>query len=169
MACMSFTELRRPTCPGGTVTYLNILGATRPTIADGSVAPGSFYSSGDGFTPGLAIDFGRSKVGVLMIAEIGGIDQRIESPGGHADPRLSTINLTRGGRFTSGTANVPVEVEIFDGPPFSPACPTGPCLAKVEGFLAGLRGHHAGVLYQFGQSSLPNKRVTGGVVFGAGD
>jgi hypothetical protein len=154
----------------GIVTYSNIVHHTKPTVADGMRPPGTFYTYGNGFVPGLAIDFGLGKVGAALQASIGGVSHRIVTDGGLNPSELnqSQVNLLANGRFSSGGRNIDVQIlpSDFDSYP-CPSEPSGPCRASIEGFLAGQQGRHAGVLYQFGRDTLQNRFVTGGVIFRA--
>jgi hypothetical protein len=137
---------------GGTFTY-NLVGATKPTIRDGSLAPGTFNGQ-------MAVQFGTSaKVGVDFNVGIGGHNYNVKSAGGVATPGSSQINLTPSGTFA--VTGLPVA-------PGGPACGGASCSANVNGFLAGPGGIFAGVGYAIGQpgpGGNPGKVVTGGAAF----
>jgi hypothetical protein len=148
-----------------TVDYFD-LHATAPTIADGSVAPGSLLYAG------MRIAFGPqvagSRAGIEFGVNMDGQTHDVSTNGGTNNPATSTVVLQSNGRFSSGgnTLNV-----TFDSEGSSVACPNSEaaCRASVEGFLAGVGGDHAGFIYQFGQTN--SNRVTGGVILrrGGGD
>src|SRR5690606_33899038 len=77
----------------GTVQYA-LIGATKPTVRDGSVAPGTF--SGD-----LAVAFGaQPHVGFEFDVAIGGSTYALNSPGGVADPSQgAAVTISPGSRF----------------------------------------------------------------------
>ena len=140
----------------GTYTY-DFIGGTKPTIADGSVAPGTLNPNSR-----VAIAFAplitNSRVGVDLNVGIAAENYNILTPGGVANPNLSGIGLTATGGF-SGSA-IPV---TFTGAGI--ACPEG-CLASVDGFIAGNYATHLGIVYQLGSASAPTKMVTGAGAFG---
>jgi hypothetical protein len=131
----------------GTFTY-SLLGATAPTIRDGSQAPGSF-------TGQMAVQFGtNAKVGVDFQVGIGGHSYNVKSAGGVATPGSSQINLSPTGVFA---------VSALPVAPGGPACASGSaCSANVNGFLAGQGGMFAGVGYAIGQAGGTGAKVVSG-------
>ena len=140
----------------GTYTY-NLVGATRPTMADGSHAPGTLTG---GSTVGVA--FGSTpKFGVNLNVQIGGGTYNMLSSGGSAAPSLSATNLLSSGLLNA--SNIPT---TYSGAGPSVVCPAGNCKANVNGFLAGKGASHLGILYQFGNTATsPSQIVSGGAGF----
>lgn len=126
---------------GGTALY-ELIGVTRPTMRDDSVAAGTF-------TGRLSIAFATSRFGIDATVAIGGASIPIQSTGGLAAPSMSiasgTINLTNGG----------------------PACSVGGCRFIYNGFLAGPAASHYGMAYTIrDNTSTTLKFVDGVAVFG---
>lgn len=123
----------------GTATY-NLLGASKPTYIDGSVAPGTFSGS-------LSVDFGQLTVGMNLNAAMP--DGRGYGIGGSAP---ITGNLFVGTNFTglttSGTGG---------------ACISG-CNALVSGFFAGASAERAGLGYHV-SDLVSGKDVVGAAAF----
>ena len=140
----------------GTYTY-NVIGGTNPTIADGSVAPGTL-SAGSRVAIAFAPLITNSRVGLDLSVGIGGGTYNILTLGGVVTPGSSPITLTATGGF-SGSA-IPV---TFTGAGI--ACPSI-CTASVDGFIAGPFATHLGIVYQFGSVTAPTKMVTGAGAFG---
>ncbi|HKB61317.1 MAG TPA: FecR family protein [Burkholderiales bacterium] len=117
---------------GVTYTY-NMIGATHPTLADGSVAPGVLNSAS------LVGNFGTTTVNVNLSATAGG------------STFTGTATGTIGGSTFSatGTANATTGVGATIG------C-SGSCGLNVNGFFAGTGATHAGIVYQIGVAILPN-------------
>lgn len=104
----------------GTATY-TMAGSTRPTAADGSLAPGKVDSAS------LAVAFATRKVGLEASITIGGAAHPIRTSGGVAAP---SVTIATNGTFTDTPA-------------------MGSELAMVSGFLAGDGASHAAVAYMF--------------------
>lgn len=144
----------------GTAQY-GLVGATKPTTADGSVAPGTF--TGD-----LAVAFGANymtaRVGFDFNVAIGGHNYAFASTGGVSDPSQSELSL-RGASF--GTAAGQLAEAKFDTTPGGPACPNSSCKAVVGGFLSGNGASHAAVSYRISETGSPNNDgvVQGTAVF----
>ena len=114
--------------PGLAVQY-SLVGATSPTVTDGSVAPGAVLN-----TSKIGIDFADLKVGVDLFVGIGGGSYEMKTTGGASTPSSSSIALS-GALFDSGGATVPVNVLTSSG---SIGCTIDHnCKATVTGFLAG--------------------------------
>ncbi|MEE4349589.1 MAG: hypothetical protein V2J26_05120 [Pacificimonas sp.] len=139
--------------PGsGTVGY-ELVGATSPTVRDGSAAPGTF--SGD-----LAVGFGSEvRVGFEFDIAIDGSTYALNTPGGVADVSGGALVDTSGGDFNMiwGVPTLPV---VGDGSLCSG------CNANVQGFLAGDGASHVGVAYTFGSAANQDGFVSGSAVFG---
>jgi len=117
---------------GVTYTY-NLIGATHPTLADGSIAPGVLNSAT------LVGNFSNTIVNVNLSATAGG------------STLTGTATGTIGGSTFSatGTANATTGVGATIG------C-SGACTLNVNGFFAGTGATHAGIVYQIGVAILPN-------------
>src|SRR3546814_7024715 len=102
----------------GTVSYA-MIGATKPTIRDGSLAPGSISGS-------AAVAFGSvAKIGLDLQVSIGGHAYAVATTGGVAAPDSSQISVnssTIGFRSNS--------TDIAAG---GPACAGTKCTASVAG------------------------------------
>ncbi len=105
----------------GIFTY-NLIpgGATRPTFADGSDAPGFLNSAS------LTGDFTRQNVSVSLSATAGG-----STYSGTAGGPISGALFTASGTATTGNCS-------------------GACSLGVNGFFSGAGASHAGIVYQFG-------------------
>jgi hypothetical protein len=161
--------------PASTVQY-SLIGATIPTIADGSVSTSianpAFVGSGGSTTSKLGVDFANMKVGFDMYVQIGaGSGQSIynfATPGGAANPSYSGIEFDSSGRFSTFGRTLPVSligsVSPGDGVPSCTAA--GYCKAGVNGFLSGPDGLYAGLNYYFGNTTSAAPLVSGAAVFG---
>src|SRR3546814_10897042 len=77
----------------GTVSYA-MIGATKPTIRDGSLAPGSISGS-------AAVAFGSvAKIGLDLQVSIGGHAYAVATTGGVAAPDSSQISVNRDRKST---------------------------------------------------------------------
>lgn len=126
----------------GTAQY-TLAGATTPTIADGSVAPGTF-SGTLGVTFGA---YGDARVGVDFDVAIGGFTYNILTTGGSATPGTSEILLN-----SAGFSNSHVPVAAAGGP----ACTGVTCEATVSGFLTGNGATGAALSYAISSNGSPN-------------
>lgn len=135
----------------GTVNYA-LVGATKPTIRDGSAAPGTFSGS-------AAVAFGSTaKVGLDMQVGIGGHTYSVATTGGVTTPASSQLSVGSDMMFSH------YGVSVASG---GPACATGTCQADITGFLAGTGASHLGVAYTIGNGgSSFDKQVDGVAVFG---
>jgi FecR-like protein len=107
---------------GGTFTY-NLIGATSPTFANGSAAPGVLNSAS------LTGDFTTSTISVSLSATAGG-------------------NTYSG----SASALITIASATFSGSGLATSTGTGcsvSCTLGVNGFFSGTGATHAGLLYQF--------------------
>ena len=105
---------------GGTFTY-NLIGATSPTFANASAAPGVLNSAS------LTGDFTAGTVGVSLSATAGGNTYS----GSTSTSSISGANFSGSGLAT-GTGS-----SCFS------------CTLSVSGFFSGTGATHAGLLYQF--------------------
>jgi hypothetical protein len=112
----------------GTATF-TLAGATAPTIANGSVAPGTFSGT-------VGVAFGTpttTKIGYDLDVTIGGYTYDLVTTGGSANPSASQFSFN-GSSFGTVYGQGSNKLDLPTG---GPACPTGACRAEVSGFLAG--------------------------------
>ena len=141
----------------GTAVY-KLAGATAPTIADGSQAPGTLTGT-------MGVGFATRRVGFDLVATVGGTGYVMKTPGGSADTSASTINY-------NGTNGQPSVGYQFSG---NIAVPTGgvacagsgsSCTAAIQGFLSGVGGAQAGITYAIGNSAGPTAQsISGAAAF----
>lgn len=133
----------------GVATY-TLAGATNPTVADGSLAPGSFAGE-------MAVAFGfgagNTKIGLDLDVSIGGHTYNIATTGGAAAPGSSQISLANFSGF-SGTLDVAAG---------GVACPDATCQAKVAGALAGSGASHAALAYTISATGNATAKAVQGV------
>src|SRR5262249_53471525 len=86
--------------PTTNITYLyNFVGGTSPTIADGSVAPGSMQNNSQ-----VGVAFGSSPLfGVNLNVNINSSNFNIQSPGGATSPSLSATGLAANPIFSNSS------------------------------------------------------------------
>lgn len=131
----------------GVATY-TLTGATNPTVADGSVAPGSFAGE-----MAVAFAFGGTKVGLDLDVSIGGHTYNIATTGGTSAPSSSQMSL---GSFASFSSTIDVATGGV-------ACPDATCQAKVAGGLAGSGASHAALAYTVSANGNPTAKAVQGV------
>lgn len=131
----------------GVATYA-LAGATNPTVADGSLAPGSFDGA-------MAVAFGAesTKIGIDLDVSIGGHTYNIATTGGATTPGTSQMSL---GDFASFSSTLDVAAGGV-------ACPASTCQAKVTGALAGSGGSHAALAYTISANGNPTAKAVQGV------
>jgi hypothetical protein len=122
----------------GTATY-TLLGATRPTLIDGSATPGTFSGS-------LSVDFGSASVGMNLNVAVGTFGYSIN---GSASISSSTFS----GSFFQGEGLTPTTPS---------SCSCG-CSANVQGFFAGANAERAGLGYHITDFSSPD--IVGAAAF----
>jgi hypothetical protein len=133
----------------GTVNYA-LVGATRPTINDGSLEPGTLSGS-------AAVAFGSTpKVGVDLQVGIGGHSYAVATTGGVTDPTRSQMSVGSGMNFSAYGLSVA---------PGGPVCTGGSCEANITGFLAGPGASHLGLSFQV-YAPGTSTTVTGAAAFG---
>ena len=165
--------------PGLAVQY-SLVGGTLPTVANGSVSPGTLLNTGSTVSQ-IGIDFVDLKVGLNLWASIGGGTYEIETPGGALTPSSISLALNSNGLFSSGAS--PVAVNVLT-PSSNIACTGASCTATVTGFLAGdgtgrqnnggcggcfpygAAAPYLGINYSFGNSGSPSGQVSGAAAFG---
>jgi len=129
---------------GVTYTY-NLIGATSPTLANGSVAPGVLNSAS------LVGNFTNNQATVNVSATAAGT-----TFAGSATGTIASSAFTAG-----GTANVTVAGTTL-------GC-SGGCALNVNGFFAGTGATHAGLVYQITTINLTNgatSNLTGAAALG---
>ena len=154
---------------GPSVQY-SLIGATTPTISNGSVSTSianpAFVGSG-GIIPAskLGIDFTTMRVGFDMYVQIGaGFGQsyyNFATTGGAANPSGSTILIDASGQFSTNGRTL--AVSLLGTPGGGVTSCTGACTAGVTGFLSGPDATYAGLNYYFGDTSAV--LVSGAAVF----
>jgi len=115
---------------GVTYTY-DLIGGTRPTLANGSIAPGVLNSAS------LVGDFTANRVTVNLSATAGGSTFTGSATGTIANSTflaLGTAGVSGGGSL---------------------GC-SGSCTVNVDGFFSGTGATRAGIAYQIGTVILPN-------------
>jgi hypothetical protein len=127
-------------------------GATNPTVADGSIAPGTLTNAT------VKIDFSATapKFGIDMNVGIDGHNFNVNSTPGAA-PTLPA-NSIQAGFFSANALNVSKTTVGV-----SSLC-SGSCTnltGLVNGMLTGDGAKSLGIIYQFGNASNPTKYVTG--------
>ena len=115
----------------GTFTY-NLIGATAPTLANASVAPGTLNSAS------LVGNFTAGTVNVNMSVSAGGTTW-----GGSANGTILSTTFT-----ATGLANV-----TAGGSPLG--CSSG-CAVAVEGLFSGAGATHAGIIYSVNTFNITN-------------
>lgn len=132
----------------GVATY-TLMGATDPTVADGSLAPGSFEGQ-------MAVAFGGAvnRVGLDVDVSIGGHTYNIATTGGVAAPNSSQMTVS------STTAGFSGTIDVATG---GVACPDATCQAKVAGALAGSGATHAALAYTISANGNPTAKAVQGV------
>lgn len=132
----------------GTATYA-LVGATKPTISDGSLDPGTLTGS-------AAVAFGSTpKVGIDLHVGIGGHTYDVATTGGVTNPSQSPMSVQSNMTFFAN--NLPVAIG-------GPACSVG-CGANISGFLAGPGASHLGLSYMVSGNN-GGLTVTGAAAFG---
>lgn len=134
----------------GTATYA-LVGSTKPTIRDGSVAPGAV-------TGAAAVAFGATaKVGLDMKVAIGGHTYAVTTTGGVTTPASSQLSVNAPDMTFSHYG-----ISVANG---GPACGGSSCAADITGFLAGAGASHLGLAYTIAGGTF-DKQVDGVAVFG---
>lgn len=131
----------------GTASY-SLVGATNPTVADGSVAPGSF----DG-AMAVSFGFGTTKIGLDLDVSIGGHTYNVATSGGVVTPSSSQIGLGNFAAF-DGTLDVAAG---------GVACAGVTCQAKISGGFAGSGASHAALAYTISDNGNPTAKAVQGV------
>lgn len=133
----------------GVATYA-LAGATNPTVADGSVAPGSFEGS-------MAVAFGfgagNTKIGLDLDVSIGGHTYNIATAGGVGTPASSEISM---GNFAGFDGTLDVDAGGV-------ACAGATCQAKISGGFAGNAASHAALAYTISGDGNPSAKAVQGV------
>src|SRR5712691_2560965 len=117
--------------PTGVIYTYDLIGGTRPTLANASIAPGVLNSAS------LVGDFTTNRVTVNLSATAGGSTFTGSATGTIANSTflaLGTAGVSGGGSL---------------------GC-SGACTVNVDGFFAGTGATHAGIVYQIGVAILPN-------------
>lgn len=135
--------------PSGGLLNYDLIGYTKPTVRDDSVAAG-------GFNGKFSVNFGTAQILAGLEASISLSDSLYEvaSAGGALAPSIPVLS---DGRF-NGT------IDLQDG--LGIACSTGDCRFEYNGFLAGEGASHAGFAYTI-RDDAPNvfKWIDGSAAF----
>ena len=130
------------------------MGATRPTVADGSLAPGSFAAQ-------AAVQFGPARparIGLEGQVSLGGSTIGFTTTGGVANPGAS--ELATGARFGfSGSVNASSAGADVAG------CATSGCKVELRGGLFGPDASRLGLTYTVRGDSA-DRAIGGAAVFG---
>jgi hypothetical protein len=131
--------LPTPVMPTNPATY-SLLGATSPTLASGTGAPGTMNSAN------LVADFARGNVVLNMDMTVNGDNYVTTTP-----PMLLGSPPNKFTFSGSGTTN-------------STNCLSAGCTTNVKGFFAGTDASHAGIAYE---TDIPaaNDQINGAAVF----
>jgi hypothetical protein len=119
--------------PTGVIYTYDLIGATRPTLANASIAPGVLNSAS------LVGNFSTSQVSVNLSATAGG----------------STFTGSAAGTITSSTFLATGTATALVGTGATLGC-SSICSVNVNGFFSGTGATHAGIVYQIGTVILPN-------------
>jgi hypothetical protein len=141
--------------PTSNVTYTyNFAGGTAPTVADGSVAPGTMQSNSN-----VGVTFGATPLfGVNLNVSIGGAVYNIQSTGGATAPSLPAADIAATAIFSNSS----ILTTVTSGTGLTGCATT--CNASVNGFLAGKGATNLGILYQFNTANAA-KMVSGAAGF----
>jgi len=136
--------LPTPALPVTALVPFTFVGATSPTLADGSQAPGAFTNGQ------MGVDFSSGKIGIQFNTAFSGFSYAWATPGGAANPGNSTVSVSSAPQF-AGAINI-----TASGTPPTPC--TSVCSGQINGGFFGTGASHAGFTYQGGE-------VTGAAVF----
>lgn len=140
--------------PTSGVFGYSLIGATHPTISNGSVAPGTFQATaGVAFAPGQA-----ARVGLDGTVTIGGGSYGFATAGGAADPTRSTLATDASHAF-SGTLAV---TRTGSGPL---TCGGTGCSVNLQGGLFGPDAARLGLSYQIQAGASGSPTISGVGVF----
>jgi hypothetical protein len=126
----------------GTYNYV-LAGATSPTVANGSVAPGTLQPNST-----MSVQFGAN-AGVSANLNVG---INAETYNVHTTTPMPLNNV----KFDSGGLTIPVNSGVL--------CPA-PCKGSIGGFLAGLGATGLGIFYQIGNATTPATTISGAAGF----
>jgi hypothetical protein len=139
--------------------YYDLVGATNPTVANGSVDPGTLLASS---RMGVAFS-GTPRVGVDLNVSIGGGTYNMHTSGGADNPYTSSIYVNGNGSFSGSH----ISTSLTSGTNI--VCPSGGCKGSLAGSLFGPNASHLGIVYAFGNKySNPGTMVSGAAAFGKG-
>ena len=133
----------------GTFSY-SLLGATAPTLRDGSAAPGTFSGK-------AIVEFAsgqNTRVGLYAQVNVGGVSYAFQTQGGTAQPGSSQLRVSADYSFTG-------DLSAMTG---STGCATANCAMNVRGALFGSQGERLGINYTIAPGSNSSK-IDGVAVF----
>jgi hypothetical protein len=133
----------------GTYNYV-LAGATSPTVANGSVAPGTLQPNST-----MSVQFGAN-AGVSANLNVGmNVGVNTETYNIQTATPMPLNNV----KFDSGGFTLPVTAGGA-----STLCPA-PCKGSIGGFLAGLGATGLGIFYQIGNATTPATTISGAAGF----
>lgn len=146
---LSGTQAPNADMPASGIVNYTLAGGTRPTLADGSAAPGTITGS-------LAVSFAAvtSRVGFDITATVGGYGWRMQTQGGTANPSVGISNTDRTfvASFAKGTTLTGTTAQ---------SC-VGTCSADAYGGLYGTAASHVGLGFGISDGAV---RANGVAVF----
>jgi len=148
--------LPAPSMPVTGVIPFTSLGATRPTLADGSELPGTFTNGQ------MNVDFQIGAVGLSFTTIFPSFGVNVQTSGGALSPGGSEVTFAPGTPKFQGVISNPGQ--IVGGGAFTPCASLGGCTAKITGGFSGTGASHAGFTYEIG-SPTPGKVIHGAAVF----
>ncbi|MDO8533662.1 MAG: hypothetical protein Q7S17_02840, partial [Xanthobacteraceae bacterium] len=134
----------------GLVTY-NLAGATSPTVANGSVSPGTLLT-----TSTMSVNFGANPgVSADLKVAINSENYNVKTP-------IATPMPLNNVRFDSGGLNLPV---TYSGLNPATLCTGSSCKGSIGGFLAGPGAIGLGIFYQIGTGPTSPTLISGAAGF----
>jgi len=131
----------------------SLIGATQPTISNGSVAPGTFTGEARvAFTPATA------HIGIQGSISIGNGSYGFATAGGISDPRSSTLTTNASHAFSGTLGATP-------GGSGPLSCTGAGCSVNLQGGLFGPEAARLGLSYQIQGSGSGGPTISGVGVF----
>jgi hypothetical protein len=147
--------LPAPSMPVSGVIPFSLLGATAPTLADGS-EPAGALTIGQ-----MTVDFGKGGVGLNLTTTFSSFQVNVQTNGATPNPAASEVSFPVGTPKFQGTITNPTQ--ISGGGAFA-ACVSAGCTATIVGGFSGTGASHAGFTYQIA-SPTPGKVIHGAAAF----
>ncbi|WP_415643272.1 beta strand repeat-containing protein [Sphingomonas antarctica] len=141
----------------GSAVYA-LAGATAPTIADGSQAPGTLTGT-------MGVGFATRHVGLDLVATVGGTAYAMKTAGGSADTTASTLGYGGPIANPSNPYQFAGSIPVPTGGAACAGSGSG-CSASIQGFLSGVGGAQAGITYAISNSAgATNQSISGAAAF----